>query len=411
MRHKIYNLTDHWYPDKIGGSCLYAYKMHRLLGERVPVETVTLQGDPAPEEHGMTVHKVLSKANILKNRTPLRELDSEDATWVIHSPWFFLHLLFALGPRARKRMIGVYHGPWYREYWFTAAARRRKLIRPFVMATFYLIDALYSLVVPRFIFLSETMYRAVSEYLPLARSKAHIVPMWTAQDRWDSPSERNDPLLLSTFRRLEPRMGLQDLIAALDRCDIEDYRLVICGGGSYRDELLELVKKKNLSEKVELRGWVSEEEKIELIQKSDAVVLPSKTLEGFSLVALESLELGTPVMLTEVVGFYEYVRELEQDFVHKIDLDADAISVREFLSKGRDRSGLSSLKSIFEAATVRDSLLEAIVPGLEVPPQPAAELARDTEVTRDAESASTLRTDSAEPNLASKRPDKKSVRR
>ncbi|MCG8457059.1 MAG: hypothetical protein MI919_12330, partial [Holophagales bacterium] len=40
-----------------------------------------------------------------------------DAIWVVHSPWFFLHLFFALGFQVRKRLVAVYHGPWYREYY------------------------------------------------------------------------------------------------------------------------------------------------------------------------------------------------------------------------------------------------------------------------------------------------------
>ncbi len=95
---KIYNLTDHWFPDKIGGSCLYAYKLHKLLSERIPTETITLIGEPSPEEQGMVVHKVLRKASFLHNRRAIRQLASgTDAVWVVHSPWIFLHLFFALG--------------------------------------------------------------------------------------------------------------------------------------------------------------------------------------------------------------------------------------------------------------------------------------------------------------------------
>ena len=52
---KVYNLTDHWFPDKIGGSCVYAHKLHRLLSRQVETETITLVGDTSTHERDMVV--------------------------------------------------------------------------------------------------------------------------------------------------------------------------------------------------------------------------------------------------------------------------------------------------------------------------------------------------------------------
>ncbi len=360
---KIYNLTDHWFPDKIGGSCLYAYKLHRLLSQHVTTETVTLIGDASPDEKDMVVHKILHKGSIWQNRKAIREFCRDaDATWVVHSPWFFLHLFFALGFKVRNQVVGVYHGPWYREYYHSASAKKNFFAKVAFSSIRYVIELFYSMYVKRFIFLSETMYRATSEYLPIARSKVHIVPMWSEKHRWDDPRPEHDRLTLSTFRRLEPRMGLQDLILALNRCDLEDYQLKICGDGPFRNDLLELIEKLRLGDTVKLLGWVTEEEKFRLIKESDAVVIPSKNLEGFSLLALESLEHGTPVLLTESVGFYEYVRDVDQDFVKRIDLDEPRVEMREFLSKGSARGGLDRLEAKFNADSIGEALLRALVP-------------------------------------------------
>ena len=362
---KIYNLTDHWFPDKIGGSCIYAYKLHRLLSQQMKTETITLIGETSPYEKNMVVHKVLHKARFLQNRRAIRELArGTDAIWVVHSPWFFLHLFFALGFKVRNQVVGVYHGPWFREYYISASAKKNIFARCVFSALRYVVDFFYSMYVKRFIFLSENMYRATSEYLPISRPKVHIIPMWSEKDRWDRPNPKRDQLILSTFRRLEPRMGLQDLILALKRCDLESYNLIICGDGPYKNELLKLIERLDLRNTVKLLGWVTEEEKFKLIKESDAVIIPSRSLEGFSLLALESLENGTPVLLTEAVGFYEFVRDVEQDFVKKIDLEDPKVEMQEFLSMGSARSGLDRIETMFDAEKIGQSLLSCIsVPG------------------------------------------------
>lgn len=360
---KIYNLTDHWYPDKIGGSCMYAYKLHRLLSEQVETETITLIGATTPHEKNMVVHKVLHKARFLHNRRAIRELArGTEATWVVHSPWFFLHLFFALGFKVRHQVIGVYHGPWYREYYISASAKKNILARLVFCLIRYLVEVFYSMYVQRFIFLSENMYRVTSQHLPISSSKVHIIPMWSDQDGWDRPSPKRDPLVLTTFRRLEPRMGLQDLILALHRSDLEHYQLIIGGDGPYKDELVALVERLRVQDTVKLLGWVTEDEKDQLIRESDAVIIPSRSLEGFSLLALESLEKGTPVLLTEAVGFHEYVRDVEQDFVKKIDLQSARVEMQEFLSMGCARSGLDRIKTMFAADSVSQSLFRVIIP-------------------------------------------------
>ena len=57
------------------------------------------------------------------------------------------------------------------------------------------------------------------------------------------------------------------------------------------------VKKTN-SKNVEALGWISEEEKLELLQSSTALLLPSK-YEGQPMVAIEALACGLPVIASE----------------------------------------------------------------------------------------------------------------
>ena len=79
--------------------------------------------------------------------------------------------------------------------------------------------------------------------------------------------------------------------------------------------------------------------------------------------SLEALENGTPILLTEAVGFYEYVRDIDQDYVKKIDLADQRVEMREFLCRGGARSGLGHLETIFDADKIRQQLLDVLIPG------------------------------------------------
>ncbi|WP_051349456.1 glycosyltransferase family 4 protein [Chryseobacterium gregarium] len=82
-----------------------------------------------------------------------------------------------------------------------------------------------------------------------------------------------------------------------------DFKLVIVGKHEerhldYYQELLELVKSKNLQDKIEFKGHLTGEDKEKAYAESYALVLPSET-ENFGNVVVESLNQGTPVLASK----------------------------------------------------------------------------------------------------------------
>jgi len=76
-------------------------------------------------------------------------------------------------------------------------------------------------------------------------------------------------------------------------------RLVIVGGGPHKKNLEDLIKKLQLESHVEFKGHVDENEKMQLIASSNALVLPS-LCEGFGLVILEAFIQNKPVLVSNL---------------------------------------------------------------------------------------------------------------
>ena len=83
---------------------------------------------------------------------------------------------------------------------------------------------------------------------------------------------------------------------------MESYPLLIVGKGKDEIKLKNLIKeKKNIT----FKGFVNEHEKIEFIQNSKFVVMPSR-FEGQGIVALEAAAIGTPLIVSDIPEL-EYV--------------------------------------------------------------------------------------------------------
>lgn len=109
------------------------------------------------------------------------------------------------------------------------------------------------------------------------------------------------PLAL-TVRNLEPRMGLEGLLEAwkMVLSTFPDAVLLIGGEGSLKLFLEDKIRKFGLEQNVRLAGFISETDLPTYYQAADFFILPTRELEGFGLVTLESLACGTPVLGTHV---------------------------------------------------------------------------------------------------------------
>jgi glycosyltransferase involved in cell wall biosynthesis len=114
---------------------------------------------------------------------------------------------------------------------------------------------------------------------------------------------------ISFLSRIDPKKGLDILINALSGVSFP-YRLQIAGSGNedYVQQLKKMVNDLGMNEHVEWVGWMNTEQKFPFLAGSDLFALTSLN-ENFAIVVIESLYVGTPVLISNNVGLCNYVEE------------------------------------------------------------------------------------------------------
>ena len=124
------------------------------------------------------------------------------------------------------------------------------------------------------------------------------------RSRLDSELGLDDEPLVTAVGRLVPQKAHHRLIdaAAAVRAQIPSARFLIVGEGPLRSELASRIRAAGLNGAVTLTGARSDARQI--IARSDIVAF-SSDWEGLSLVALEALAAGVPIVSTDVAGTAE----------------------------------------------------------------------------------------------------------
>jgi glycosyltransferase involved in cell wall biosynthesis len=132
---------------------------------------------------------------------------------------------------------------------------------------------------------------------------------WYCPDR-RIPRERHPTFLY--LGRLKRYKGVETAVraVALLRARGLAVRLQIAGEGSDRGRLERLVGRLGLGEQVRFVGFVSEEDKRDLLRRAWAVVLPSAK-EGWGISNVEAAACGTPAVAADRPGLRESVRHQE----------------------------------------------------------------------------------------------------
>jgi glycosyltransferase involved in cell wall biosynthesis len=137
------------------------------------------------------------------------------------------------------------------------------------------------------------------------RTQVHVIPnpvvLHEAPIGGTPRRHEGDTLRIVALGRLAPQKGLDILIESFARLAVKhpQWNMVIYGEGPQRSKLTELIKKRQMEQRIILPGLTKDVPAA--LSEAALFVLPSR-FEGFPNALLEALAFGTPAIATECAG-------------------------------------------------------------------------------------------------------------
>lgn len=141
-------------------------------------------------------------------------------------------------------------------------------------------------------------------------------------------NERTDQLKLLFLSRIEEKKGLDILLRALPEVTVP-YHLTIAGDGehAYISYLKQIAENNGSASHITWIGF-QDERKFEALDSHDLLILPSHD-ENFGNVVIESLSVGTAVLISEQVGLADYVTENNLGWLCRTDPASVAAEINQ----------------------------------------------------------------------------------
>jgi glycogen(starch) synthase len=311
-------LGDDWFEDRPGGLSRYFYELlQHLPAAHASVEGLVLGSErlhastngavTAFAAAGDPIWKRLSGAR----KSALAAMRERPVDVI--AAHFALYALPLLDQFRATPLVMHFHGPWAAESDAEQAAGYNSRMK-------HLIEKLVYTRARRFVVLSKSFQQEIITRYGVDEEKVRVVPGGIDTTRFNSAQTRNmarqqlhwptDRPIVLTVRRQVRRVGLEHFIdAAKLVLQTEPDALFLFGGsGPLANELRERIASFGLQESIRLLGRIEEVDLPTAYRAADLSVVPSQSLEGFGLTALESLAAGTPVYVTPVGGLPETVQ-------------------------------------------------------------------------------------------------------
>ena len=323
---RIIEVGMHWFPEGGGGADRYFHGLVLELVKDYSSARALVFGEGKTDEAGGQVRFLGSRKQSLPQRFKMLRKGVKDevsrgpAEPSLIATHFALYGFPLLDVLWRNAHVVHFHGPWADEAAAEGEASRSVFFKHAIERATYA-------TAQRFVVLSRAFRDVLVRRYAVREERVDIVPGGVQADAFDTGLSRaeareklgwpQDRVILVTVRRLARRMGLENLIDAVDvlRRREPGILAVLAGTGPLAGELSALVEQKNLKDHVRLAGFVPDADLPVAYRAANLSVVPSIALEGFGLVVLESLAAGTPAVVTPVGGLPEVVSGLSEDLI------------------------------------------------------------------------------------------------
>ncbi len=194
----------------------------------------------------------------------------------------------------------------------------------------------------------------------LPEEKKVIILNGIKLEKWVSVDTKNvlsaDRLRLAAVGRLEKQKGHKYLLHALSKIDIP-WELQFFGTGSLEKSLKKLAQKLKINDRIAWRGVV--QGMIKEFDKIDVVLQPS-LWEGRSLVVMETMASGRPVLASWQAG-EELIQNNETGLVFNYEDTGEIVEKIKYIWENKDRAkeiGLTAREYALENFDIKENMKE-----------------------------------------------------
>lgn len=244
---------------------------------------------------------------------------------VCHQPFNCFSLLI------RKKLkqipfIYVFHSPSHEEF-LLSKHQKKNPVNLFHAGIRLMVERICIIKSRKVMVLSRYMKQKVIDIHKISSQRIVVNPGGVDLDRFRPLQNRDyfknklgfpeNKIHLFTLRNLEPRMGLENLLEAIRiiKQGKNNVHLILAGEGPERKKLHNLIHKLKITNEVTMAGFIPTDTLSEYYGASDFFILPTRYLEGFGLITIESMACGTPVMGTPVGGTIEILSGFDPEFL------------------------------------------------------------------------------------------------
>ncbi|MEL7121460.1 MAG: glycosyltransferase [Bacteroidota bacterium] len=215
--------------------------------------------------------------------------------------------------------------------------------------------------------LHATAPQEVKDTTPFLKNWEHviapnIIELPKATD-YKKPSN-SEVIKLLFLSRIHPKKGLEFLFEALSKSHFQ-YELHVAGKGDsdYEAQLKEYAKELGISSQIKWFGWADTNQKYKLLHEADLFVLTSHN-ENFANAVLESLAVGTPVLVSDQVGLSEYVQSKKLGWVCTTDPKDIQAKLEEIIAQPQqlleiNQRAATQVRKDFDPAVIAQQYLDA----------------------------------------------------
>jgi glycosyltransferase involved in cell wall biosynthesis len=321
-------------PDQLGGLQRYVRELSAaLVAQGWPVAIVTKRASPdLPRREIFTDGVRMIRISAPDRKHPLYAalyplMSVMGATREARRAPGLVHVHFPLqgvgAVLAGDNYVHTFHAPVHKEVVPERTYATPHTLLPGLVAGARAVEGRVARAAAESIVLTEFTRSELSDLAPDAAMRAHLIPAGLDSHRFqpgapvDHAAAQGPGPLLFTARRLVPRTGVAELVAAMPSIltRLPQARLVIAGDGQLRGAIETRIRELGLGDCVQLVGRVSDDALVQWYRAATLFVLPTQELEGFGMSTVEALACGTVAVGTPAGGTPEVLGGLDSQLV------------------------------------------------------------------------------------------------